>query len=529
MFTTRTLSLLLVLACAPPGPVGSADPPRPLFPLSSTVVSGQRPTLRWESTSARTWVELCRARACGDVTLSFPVEGASAAPPEDLAPGVWFWRLRAERDGVLAAQTSATWQLTVGAASAPRTSSGSTVTDVNGDGLADLLVADWRTETVRVFYGAAKAVAELPTILSEPADAGSSLYGRTVSAAGDVNGDGYCDVLVGAPRSVNGAHPGRVYVYLGGPGGLGTAPAATMEDPDTGVSLYAESVAAAGDVNGDGYADFASSAELADVPWGRVYLYAGGPTLGSQPAWRLKGEEAYDGPEADKTGRFGAALAADADFDGDGFSDLAVSAPRAGRQRGQVLFFLGSREGPALQPSRTLRGPTDDAQLGEALVTGDFDGDGLFDLAVSFLDPGAPWADRFLTHIRSGAGSDAVLRPGAAAVATAVVDANRDGAAELLLAEPSFQADRGRLFVYAGGPGGLGATPPRFIDNPDNVTLNFGAALGMGDADGDGFADVAVRGYSKVFFFGGGERGLSSRPFQTLAPVTGYELGRTGR
>ncbi len=80
-------------------------------------------------------------------------------------------------------------------------------------------------------------------------------FGISVATAGDVNGDGYADVIVGAPEYDNGVtNEGRAYVYLGDASGLATSPAWTAESRQAG-SYFGGCVATAGDVNGDGYAD----------------------------------------------------------------------------------------------------------------------------------------------------------------------------------------------------------------------------------------------------------------------------------
>ena len=86
-------------------------------------------------------------------------------------------------------------------------------------------------------------------------DQDSASFGYSVATAGDVNGDGYSDVIVGAPQ-YDGAQldGGRAYVYFGSASGL--APAASwLADGDKSSAQFGGSVATAGDVNGDGYSD----------------------------------------------------------------------------------------------------------------------------------------------------------------------------------------------------------------------------------------------------------------------------------
>jgi len=83
----------------------------------------------------------------------------------------------------------------------------------------------------------------------------SAAFGISVGTAGDVNGNGYADVIVGAFRFDNGeTDEGRAYVYHGTPSGLAASSAMTVESDQAG-ALLGWSVGTAGDVNGDGYAD----------------------------------------------------------------------------------------------------------------------------------------------------------------------------------------------------------------------------------------------------------------------------------
>jgi hypothetical protein len=97
-------------------------------------------------------------------------------------------------------------------------------------------------------------------------------FGRAVGMAGDVNGDGFDDVIVGADGYGNFA--GRVYVYAGGSGSLSAAPLYTATG-EYANDHFGFSAQAAGDVNGDGLGDFIAGAYRHDDFTGRVYVYAG--------------------------------------------------------------------------------------------------------------------------------------------------------------------------------------------------------------------------------------------------------------
>lgn len=168
-------------------------------------------------------------------------------------------------------------------------------------------------------------------------------FGYSVASAGDVNGDGYGDIVVGTP-DVN-DYAGKVYVFHGGVGGLtGTAgsPAWSAEG-DGQFSHFGRPVASAGDVNGDGYGDIIVGAPFANDMAGKVYVFYGGiggltGTAGS-PAWSAQGE----GPNND----FGTAAAGAGDVNGDGCGDIIVGAPGANDDAGKVYVFYGGAGGVA--------------------------------------------------------------------------------------------------------------------------------------------------------------------------------------
>ena len=159
-----------------------------------------------------------------------------------------------------------------------------------------------------------------------------------MATAGDVNGDGYADVLVTAPGS-NG-DLGELYLFLGGPGGLKAVPDQTLRAPAPGLEFFGEGACPAGDVDGDGYDDVAVSGRDARGR-GRVYVYRGGPDgLANLPSWEIDGLGQGD--------RFGWWVAPAGDLDGDGLADLAIGADAS--PAGAVSVVYGSQFRAALPP-----------------------------------------------------------------------------------------------------------------------------------------------------------------------------------
>ncbi|RME43633.1 MAG: hypothetical protein D6795_19160 [Deltaproteobacteria bacterium] len=259
--------------------------------------------------------------------------------------------------------------------------------DVDGDGFDDVLIGDYEADRVYLFTGSPTGLLDTPQWTGWP-EVWGSWFGASVAGAGDVNGDGFDDVLIGAPTYDDGEiRGGRAYLFLGSPAGLSETPAwkSSLRE-GWHFSGYAASVSGAGDVNGDGFDDV-----LIGVPgyWngeqeeGRADLFLGSPSgLSSEPAWSV---------ESNASGAwFGASVAGAGDVNGDGFDDVLIGAPRyynaPGRQ-GRVELFLGSPAGLSSTPTAVAEGEEANTHFGESIAgAGDTDGDGFHDLLV-----GEPW------------------------------------------------------------------------------------------------------------------------------------------
>ena len=158
--------------------------------------------------------------------------------------------------------------------------------DINGDGFEDLAVADAEqgpySGRTAVIYGKAGGPGDID-LSALTSDQGFSIFGvgpydvsgRSISSAGDVNGDGIDDLLIGAPQADPGGREGagEAYLIFGKAGGLGDINLATLT-PDAGLKISGAgeydatgaSVRAAGDINGDGYADIIIGAPEFDAP-----------------------------------------------------------------------------------------------------------------------------------------------------------------------------------------------------------------------------------------------------------------------
>lgn len=242
--------------------------------------------------------------------------------------------------------------------------------DLNGNGYTDLVVgAPWYklTETgggaAFVYYGPG-----LDVDWAAGVDQTAALFGLSVAAAGDLNGDGLADLVIGAPQySQDGETVGAAFVYYGSASGLPLMPDWTAVGPQTD-GRFGQSVAGAGDVNGDGYADLLVAATRISQQYdreGAVYLYQGGATgLGQTADWVVYGKQAWSG--------WGMAMAGVGDLDDDGYADIVIGAPFYTDDQsveGGIFVFRGTAVGLRVQPTWTAWGNKAETEFGTA-VTG---------------------------------------------------------------------------------------------------------------------------------------------------------------
>jgi hypothetical protein len=377
--------------------------------------------------------------------------------------------------------------------------------DVNGDGYADIIVGapgndiggNYGAGWAYVYNGGPEEVDTVADLVLTGA-AAIDQFGISVSGAGDVNGDGYADVIVGAwGNDFAGLDAGRAYVYYGGPQAdavpdLTFTGAAANDD-------FGISVSGAGDVNGDGYADVIVGAYTSDVGGtnaGQAYVYYGGPAADAVADLILTGEAANN--------YFGYSVSSAGDVNGDGYGDVIVGAYGYGGGMGRAYVYYG---GASLDEAAdlVLTGASAEDYMGYS-VSGadDVNGDGYADVITGAFgnDAGGGSAGRAYVYY-GGPAADAVadlVLTGAAAIdqfgisVSGAGDVNGDGYADVIVGarlNDSGGTDAGRAYVYFGGPG-ADATSDLTLTG-DAADDQFGISVsGAGDVDGDGYADVTV-------------------------------------
>jgi VCBS repeat protein/FG-GAP repeat protein len=325
-------------------------------------------------------------------------------------------------------------------------------------------------------------------------------FGSGVSGAGDVDGDGYDDVIVTAYRA-DGDQPdeGRAYLFLGSRDGLAKLPSWTVESDQASATLGP--AAAAGDVNGDGFDDVivGSQSYSNDLYLeGRAQLYLGSATgLAASPAWSAEGDQL--------NANLGGSVAGAGDVNGDGFDDVLVGVVQYtnGQQaEGQARLYLGSAAGLAPLPVWSAEGNQGFAVFAVVASAGDVNSDGFDDVIVGAPSFNNGQIDEGRAFLYLGSAAGPSLLPDWSAEGNqadasfgnpvgSAGDVNGDGFGDVVVGAHTYDDGKGRAFLYLGSPTGLGATPAWTVGGSLRSEL-FGWIRAAGDLDGDGFDDVII-------------------------------------
>lgn len=393
--------------------------------------------------------------------------------------------------------------------------------DIDGDGYDDVIIAQKRE--LHLYRGSSSGLEPTPSWnRSGLVPQTRTLQHLSVDGAGDVNGDGYDDVIVGDPN-VNPPAPSdaRVRLYLGSASGLEPSPSWTLfekgtkNDP-TGLGFEVEG---AGDINGDGYSDVivtnprkSQRYSPQECPTNHVHVFFGSPSgLADSPDWTYT--------HSPVSGKVGSCIGLEAegggDINGDGYDDIAFAARTirnpTPQGNGKLYVFYGGSRGLSQTPDFVDEHPKSryradsgaiDGWYGDFISFGDVNGDGISDILVSgagYYNDFNVESRRFRDFLYYGSTQGVQTPPvwsylPAAGSRHAIADVTGDGFADVVqrVLDQQLQQDFFKLLLSTGG----GPIEPEAWSLGRSPLVTFSSrhsVANAGDVNDDGYEDLLVK------------------------------------
>jgi hypothetical protein len=418
--------------------------------------------------------------------------------------------------------------------------------DVNGDGYADVIMSVFASEfgvskdgKVYLNYGTGNGLTPAP-VWTGICTQESANFGEAIANAGDVNADGFADIIIGAPRYSNGQdNEGAVFVYYGSPDGLKKEYSWITEGQQAN-AFFGTSVSSAGDVNKDGYADIIIGSHFYDngeTNEGKVFVYLGSASgLAKEPVWTAESNQV--------SANFGKSVTAAGDINKDGYSDILIGAPNfdnGQNNEGRAFLYLGSNMGLTQSPAWTGESNQTDANFGNSVASGgDVNGDNFSDVIIGAnrYDEGMSNVGKIYVYL--GASNGLSMYPdwshtgnimdGNLGISVASAgDINGDGFGEIIIGSFNSNAQNpaGSAFVFSGSARGVTShvVEIAILNNPQALVGQ--SVSTAGDINGDGYADVVAgviwdkqnqAGPGKAMLIHGSSKGLKLSGDKNVVP-----------
>ncbi|PLX04833.1 MAG: hypothetical protein C0594_08760, partial [Marinilabiliales bacterium] len=413
----------------------------------------------------------------------------------------------------------------------------STAGDINGDGFSDIIIASGNIEfgIVRAYYGSASGLSSSPNW--EYIHSNSFGFQELeICLAGDVNDDGYSDIAISAPYDENGeSNEGIIYLFYGSSNGL-TGSAQWTYELNIAEANLGISISSAGDVNGDGYSDLLVGQPNWNNSIGKAYVFYGSSNGMSE----LSVDELIG---AASNSEFSSQVSYAGDVNHDGYSDIVISAPKYSNGEsleGKLYAYYGSSTGIENAPSYSYESDIVGTEFGSSLSSaGDFNADGYADVLVgsAFYTNGQNQEGEVLVICGSetGLADTAFFRLESnieacslGASVSVAGDVNGDGIGDIMMSARN-DLSEGQVYLFNGNvmnitssSSWLAYTPNWYVIG-DTLDGNLGYSVeSAGDVNGDGFSDVILGSYfysngesheGKAYIYLGSENGLSDTEY----------------
>ena len=311
----------------------------------------------------------------------------------------------------------------------------------------------------------------------------NSLFGGPI-ACGDIDGDGYDDIIVGACIYNN--RQGRVYLFYGGPD-MDTTPDLIFEGEQEG-DIFGRGIVC-GDVDNDGYEDILVVADYYNERQGRAYLYWGSDrnSMDTKPGKIFTGE---------KGSFFGAGHPDIYDIDNDGYDDVIIGAIGSNARTGWVYLYYGNTK-ELMDPAADLifKGENQGGRFGRYIRSGDVDNDGYGDICIGSNTGDKVYLYYGSSKLNMDAKADGIFEiksegNNSFGQSIVFVDQNRDGYDDVLIGAPG--GNDGRAYLFHGNSKSSIDANPDAIFNCETRNSDFGSQGTCGDIDGDNVNDIII-------------------------------------